>query len=72
MDLLIRHTDGSIIAIEVKRSSAPKLGRGFYEACRDIKPTHRYVVYDGNEKFRMKDNVWAISLPELVKEIAAW
>lgn len=72
IDLLIRHADGSIVAIEVKRSSAPKLGRGFYEACQDIKPTHRYVVYDGNEKFAMKNNVWAISLPELVEEIAAW
>jgi hypothetical protein len=69
IDLVIRHVDGRIIAIEVKRSSAPKLERGFHEACKDIKPTHRFVVYNGQEKFPMKDNVYAISLPDLMAEL---
>ncbi len=66
IDLIIKHPDGRIIAIEIKRSSAPRLEQGFYEACKDIKPTHRYVVYAGEEKFQMKNEVCAISLPELL------
>lgn len=70
IDLIIKHPDKRLIAIEIKLSSAPKLERGFYEACRDIKPTHRYVVYDGKESFEMRDGVTAISLPQLIKKLS--
>jgi predicted AAA+ superfamily ATPase len=67
IDLVINHPDGRVIAIEIKRSSAPKVEKGFYEACNDIHPTHRYVVYPGNETFPMKDHVTAIGLAQLVE-----
>ena len=66
IDLIIRHVDGRVIAVEIKRSSAPRLERGFHEACKDIKPSDRYVVYNGQEKFPMRDNVYAISLADLM------
>lgn len=69
IDLIIKHPDKRIMAIEIKLSSAPKLERGFYEACLDVKPTHRYVVYNGKESFPMGDGVIAISLPELIEKI---
>lgn len=69
VDIIIKHPDKRLIAVEVKRSSAPKLERGFYEACKDIKPTHRYLVYDGKESFALKNDVIAISLPELIEKI---
>lgn len=70
IDLVIKHCDKRLIAIEIKLSSEPKLQRGFYEACKDIKPTHRYVVYNGNEKFSMGDGIYAIGLLGLIKEIS--
>ena len=70
IDLIIKHRDQRIMAIEIKLSSAPKLERGFYEACLDINPTHKYVVYDGKESFPMKEGVIAISLPELIEKIS--
>jgi len=69
IDLVIRHVDGRVIAIEIKRSSAPRLERGFHEACKDIEPSHRFVVYNGQEKFPMKDNVYAISLADMMAEV---
>lgn len=69
IDLVIKHPDGRIIAIEIKRSSAPKLEPGFYEACKDINPTHRYLVYDGEETFPMNNETYAISLNELLKRL---
>ena len=69
IDLIIKLPDNRIIAIEIKHSSSPKLERGFHEACLDINPTHKYVVYDGTEKYPMHKDTFAISLPELIQEI---
>jgi len=35
----------------------------------EIKPTQRYVVYAGEETFPMKNETYAISLLELLKDI---
>jgi uncharacterized protein len=52
-------------AIEIKRGLAPKLGKGFHLACDDIAPTHRYVVYSGNDRYHVSPGVEAIGLGEL-------
>jgi predicted AAA+ superfamily ATPase len=70
IDLVLSLPDRRLLAIEIKRSSAPKMQRGFYEACQDIKPTHCFVVYDGNEKFPLKENTIALSLKDMIKEIS--
>jgi len=71
IDLILKLPDRRLLAIEIKRSSIPKTRRGFYEGCKDIGPTHKYVVYNGDERFLMKNNVWAISLADLMREIVA-
>jgi predicted AAA+ superfamily ATPase len=50
-------------AIEVKRSLAPNLERGFYLACDDIDPARRIVVYPGNDTFMLREGVQAMPLP---------
>lgn len=69
IDLIIKHPDGRLMAIEVKCSSEPTLKRGFYEGCLDIQPTHRYVVYNGAERYPFNPDTIAISLPALIQEI---
>lgn len=32
-------------AIEIKRSPAAGVKRGFHEACADIRPTHKFVIH---------------------------
>jgi hypothetical protein len=58
------------IAIEIKKSSVPKLARGFYEACKDIEPDEKYVIYTGQDSFYMKHEVMAISLKEFIHRIS--
>ena len=58
-------------AIEIKRRLDPKPSRGFYSACEDIGPEARFVVYPGSERFKVSKSVEAISLEQLLGEIAS-
>lgn len=69
IDLVLEFSGTEKWAIEIKRSSAPTLSKGFYLACEDIKPERRYVVYAGTESFSMASGVTAISLYELMEEV---
>ena len=55
------------MAIEIKRSSAPTLDKGFGPACDDLKASKRYVVYPGNKTYPVRHGAHAISLAELAK-----
>lgn len=41
-------------AIEIKRSAAPSISKGFYVACENVKPTKNFVVYAGKDSFPME------------------
>jgi predicted AAA+ superfamily ATPase len=71
IDLLLAWPNGSLWAIEVKRSLAPKLERGFHAACADLKPARRVAVYPGTERYPMGSGVEAMPLPTLMEELAA-
>jgi len=71
IDLLLAWPDGSLWAIEVKRSLAPKLERGFHVACEDLNPVRRVAVYPGTERYPMGSGVEAMPLPTLMEELAA-
>ncbi len=62
IDLLITPPGRKPWAIEIKRSLAPKVEKGFYLACEDIQPERRIVVYPGTETFPMKNEVTAMPL----------
>ncbi|MBV5339916.1 MAG: ATP-binding protein [Deltaproteobacteria bacterium] len=65
IDLLLLWPNGSLWAVEVKRSLSPKIERGFYAACDDLKPVKKFVVYPGVERYRIASDIEAISLAEL-------
>lgn len=56
-------------AIEVKRSLAPKIERGFHLACESVRPERRLIVYGGVERFPLADGVEAVSLVDLCAEL---
>ncbi|MBP9093426.1 ATP-binding protein [bacterium] len=68
IDLVIE-TGKRRIAIEIKRSLAPKLTKGFYLGCEDIKATERFVVYPGLEKFPLSKDETAIPLPLMMNRL---
>ncbi len=67
IDLLLSGPDGETWAVEIKRSLSPKLERGFHSACEDVRPTRRFVVYPGQERYPLRADVEAIPLPELLR-----
>lgn len=69
IDLLLAWPDGRLWAIEIKRSLAPKLERGFHAACADLKPERRFVVYPGDERYRLAEDIEALPLPQLAKSL---
>lgn len=61
--------ESGVWAIEIKKGSSAKLGKGFHHARADIKPTKSFVVYSGDNRYPMSEDVEAISLLELVHEL---
>lgn len=69
IDLLLELPGSQLWAIEVKRSLSPKLERGFYAACEDIKPAQRWVVYPGQESFPLKEGIEVVPLAVLCEKL---
>jgi len=69
IDLILEFSPTEKWAIEIKRSSVPSIGKGFYIAADDIKATRRYVVYAGQDKFSIGKGIVAISLGEMIEEV---
>jgi uncharacterized protein len=66
IDLVIEHGPGNIFAIEIKRSQAPVVSKGFHLGCEDIGATERYVVYAGNERYSLGKDVIAMPLRDMM------
>jgi predicted AAA+ superfamily ATPase len=62
IDLVLEGPDDEVWAIEIKRSAAPQISRGFHTAAEDIKATRKFVVYPGSERFPMGQSTEAIGL----------
>ena len=69
IDLVLEFSGREKWAIEIKRSMAPAISKGFYLACQDIAPNKRFVVYAGQDKFPMGENIIAISLSGMMEEL---
>jgi hypothetical protein len=71
IDLLLAWPDGSLWAVEIKRSLSPKVERGFHAACEDLSPVRKFVVYPGQERYRIAPDIEVISLTELAAMLIA-
>ncbi len=69
IDLLLSWPDGSLWAIEIKRSLTPKVKRVFHSACADLDPVKKFVVYPGTERYRIAADIEAIPLLMLAAEM---
>ncbi|HNH13939.1 MAG TPA: DUF4143 domain-containing protein [Rhodocyclaceae bacterium] len=69
IDLLLAWPDGRLWAIEIKRSLTPKPERGFHAACSDLAPERRFIVYPGDERYRLAEDIEAIPLPALAQAL---
>ncbi len=71
IDLVLTLPGGELWAIEIKRSSAPKVARGFHHACADLTPAKRFVVYPGSERFPLDAETEVLGLVEMGKLLQA-
>ena len=62
IDLLLTWPNGEHWAIEIKRSTTPKVERGFYSACEDIQPARKLLIYPGHESYPLGDGVEVMPL----------
>jgi predicted AAA+ superfamily ATPase len=72
IDLILEFSPSDKWAIEIKRSAAPAVSKGFYLACDEVKPSRKFVVYSGNERFKMPGEVTAISLQDILLEVKSF
>jgi predicted AAA+ superfamily ATPase len=62
VDLILETPKRGLLAFEIKRSLSPSLNRGTYAALEDISPKQAYVVYSGEETYRMSEDITVIPL----------
>lgn len=67
VDLLLHLPNLEYWAIEVKRSTAPRVPKGFRIATADVGATRRFIVHPGSEAYPLDEGFTAIPLPELMQ-----
>ena len=67
VDLVVDMGAGEVWAVEIKRSTAPSVSKGFYSACEDLKPKRKLVVHGGDESFPLARDVEAVALSRIAE-----
>ncbi|MDX8412834.1 MAG: ATP-binding protein [Mariprofundales bacterium] len=62
IDLILEGPGQEVWAIEVKRSLAPTLSKGFYYGCEEINATQKFVIYPGGDCFPLAKGVEVMGL----------
>jgi len=70
IDLVLKLPGNRLWAIEIKHGLNPKPGKGFHNACADLKPDARYLAYSGTERFPFTADIVAISLAGLAQRLS--
>ena len=60
IDLVLELPGNRRWAIEIKRSSAPKVEKGFRVGLSDIEPDKAFLVYPGDERYAKGEGIEAI------------
>jgi predicted AAA+ superfamily ATPase len=69
IDLVIEKNSKERYAIEIKRSQAPSVSKGFYLGCEDIGATKRFIVYPGKVRFPVTKEITAIPILDMMNEL---
>lgn len=64
LDLVLRLPGGDIWAVEIKRTTAPKVSRGFYVGAEDIKASRKLLIYAGEHDVPVAEGVRAVPLKQ--------
>lgn len=71
IDLVMEMPGGRLWAMEIKRSSAPTVPRGFRAALDDIPADRAFLVHGGDARYPKGGGVEAVGLREMAETVAA-
>ena len=71
IDLVLEGPRREVWAIEIKRSVAPHVRKGFHLASQDIHATKRFVIYPGSERFPLGREIEALNIIQFLKVLHA-
>jgi predicted AAA+ superfamily ATPase len=69
VDLVFERGGSVEMAVEIKRTTAPSVSRGFRSAVDTLRPAHAYVVHAGQETWPADGGITAISLGALMDRL---
>ena len=70
IDLLLELPGNRLWAVEIKRSLAPSVSKGFRVALEHVKPDRAFLVHGGEESYPKGGGIEAIGLRALARELA--
>ena len=70
LDLVLEGPKRQTWAVEVKRSTAPKVSKVYHAACADVGATRRVVVYPGADRFPLAGDTEAVGLNAFLSDLA--
>ena len=68
-DLVIDFRHGQVWVVEIKRSSAPTVSKGFHQAAVDVNANRKILVAPVEQSYQMKDNIEVMSVQTLIAEL---
>jgi uncharacterized protein len=69
LDLVFEKGGKPFIGIEIKKSSAPKIGQGFRIACDDLKLPHRMIVSTTGTPYQAREDIAVHSLSSGIEAV---
>ncbi len=72
VDILLLRSGQPAFAIEVKLNATdPRPARGFYQACADLEPEHRWIVYPGDRELPLGEDVHLLPIEIALSRFAS-
>jgi predicted AAA+ superfamily ATPase len=68
-DLVIDFRHGQVWVVEIKRSSAPTVSKGFHQAAVDVNANRKILIAPVEQSYQMKDNIEVMSVQTLIAEL---
>jgi hypothetical protein len=69
VDLILERGGRVEYAVEIKRTNAPEVSRGFRLGCEATRARRKFVVHGGTDEWPMGDGITAVSLSDLVRRL---
>ena len=71
-DLVLVQPGGDTWACEIKRSSAPSVSRGFYEAVKDVGASRKLLIAPVPESYPAKEGIEVMPVLDAVRALGQW